>query len=132
MIELPPIAQEIADLVGLDGLYALVRAYGGQRWQIPNNIQDNGVRQLLGFARAEKLGSILGGMVIDMPNLKAHIGRHQVLSLHADGHSVGKIVRATGYTHRRVRQILAEARQAGHGATANERQGDLFAGWTGD
>ena len=99
---------EIARLIGLDGLAALSAARGGRRMRIPCRIPDgHWLEGCLGREAANRLAFRFGGCRLYVPLAPPATNRDKrIRELHRRGRSVTSIAAETGLSDRRVIQII--------------------------
>lgn len=123
---LPQSLQAMAQIIGLQGVLALVRAYGGVRLYVPTRLPDDHVLiDLLGRPAAEMLAAEYGGQPhFDIPRAEGLVRALRNRRIQADraaGLSVRDLALKHQLTERQVAKIL------GPGA-ADDGQVDLFGG----
>lgn len=124
MRPLPPIATEIKESIGYDGLVALVQARGGQRLRIPSTPKPHHpLAELLGSDLWERLRADFSGSEIDVPLL--WLNRTGLLHAAVRSDRARLTLNEIAAKHRigirQVKRILAAARCA----EAEQRQGQL-------
>lgn len=118
-MDLPPSAQEIAEVIGRDRALFLIGnlpAAGGRSWRrvlyVPKRMgPDHPLVQLMGAEDAEKLRRHFGGAILQPANC-GYIARafrdREVRRMAADGLPVPSIAAAVGLSDYRVREILRD------------------------
>jgi hypothetical protein len=126
--KLPPLLQEIADVVGLAAAMKLAEIKGGQRVFVPDAVDaDHWLAQLIGTDKATALAFYFthdGGVHLDIPKgeLLRRAQRNDLIAkLIADGRSANDIAAAVDLTRR---HIFRKKRQMKDGA--DNPQTDLF------
>jgi hypothetical protein len=118
-MELPPSAQEIADVIGREKTLFLIGSLPrspSRNWRVnlyvPRRMAlDHWLITLLGFDDAEKLRREFGGMILQPSNCaNVHRGfrNREVRRMAAEGTPAHEIAAAVDLTPRQVRNILAE------------------------
>lgn len=108
MTSLPPFYLDMVEALGAEAADAVVRLFGGQRLYVPTTPPADHPVQRLGAALAQALAAHYGGETLEVPNLRIVSRRAVIHDMAAAGRSPNDIAAATGLTHRRVRQVLAE------------------------
>jgi hypothetical protein len=124
-IPLPPLGEDIAAVIGLDGLLALVAARRGQRLTIPvDAAPEHPLASALGPERWDKLRASFAGETIDVPILSAHRIALLHTAIRADrrGATVNQLVERYGISGRHIKRICAAD------PDPDDPQGDLFGG----
>lgn len=120
---LPGILRDIAALIGLPGMLALVEHYGGVRLYVPVRFDpDHALVKVLGHGAAAKLIEQYGGLDhFDVPRAVRAIDAVRNAAIRAEyGElSQGQLARRYRLTERQIRNILA-------GAEQDDGQADLF------
>lgn len=100
---------ELAELLGEQGLAALCAARGGRRAYIPCSIgPGHWLAELLGPEAAERVAFHYGGCRIDVPLRPPPADRDaRICELRAAGESVAAIAAETGVSRRQVYRILS-------------------------
>jgi Mor family transcriptional regulator len=96
----------LTDIVGADGVLALIEEHGGRRLYIPKKSDDASFLDMLGRECAEKLCRTYGGETYKIPlakNWRARLYR-------AKGWTYAEIAKKLGNTEGAVHQILQNAR----------------------
>lgn len=121
-LTLPPVLQELADLIGLPAALKLAAAYPGVPVYIPSKPhQGHHLSSIVGFENLKRLAEVYGQSHLKMPNMTVRKMKHQVVqALRAEGKSIREAALATGFTTRRVEQLCASDK------IAKSRQTDLF------
>ncbi|MDB4352274.1 hypothetical protein OAA60_02470 [Porticoccaceae bacterium] len=121
---LPPLLQELADLIGLPAALKLAGAYPGVPVYIPSKPhQGHHLSTIVGYDNLKRLSEVYGQSHLKMPNMTIRKMKHQIVQdLRAEGKSIREAALATGFTTRRVEQLCASDK----GAKTNTRQTDLF------
>lgn len=133
-LSLPPVLQEIADIIGLDAALKLAQAKGGQRVAIPGTVRDgHWLVGLLGREKADELSAYLtdGNRVhLDVPfgptmNANRYRRTYELLD---NGKSANEVARALGTTRRTVQRRNAKRTdESGEPHSEHDdRQADLF------
>lgn len=116
-MDLPPSAQEIADVIGRDRALFLIGnlpAAGGRSWRrvlyVPKRMgRDHPLVQLMGAEDAERLRRHFGGAILQPANC-GYIARafrdREVRRMAAEGVPVTSIAASVGLSDYRVREIL--------------------------
>lgn len=100
---------ELAELLGEQGLAALCAARGGRRAYIPCSIRPgHWLAELLGPEAAERVAFHYGGCRIDIPRLSRNARNARIRDLRRRGWSVDRIASGSGLSRRQVRNILRE------------------------
>lgn len=106
---LPPKARELAQLIGLPALLALVEQYGGRRLKIPAVVREaHSLHTLLGATALTALVSDYGGDEIDIPLLHAAKRRliwADIQQRRANGETVASLAGEYRMTERAVYKI---------------------------
>lgn len=108
---LPPIVQEIADLIGLPATLKLVEAYGGTRLYVPKRFDpDHPIVKLIGHELAALLFARFGGQdQFDVPRcviaIKAARDK-QIRAERRDGTTHARLAVKHGLSERQIRNIL--------------------------
>lgn len=120
---LPPILQDIVELIGMHATMKLVEHYGGVRLYVPKlELADDHilVRQI-GRRAAEKLHTIYGGELIEIPKaeraLRA-VRNARIRKQRSEGVLVSVVALQNRLTERQIRTICGEVE--------DDRQVDLF------
>lgn len=109
--DLPPLAREIAECIGVEATLALSREYGGQMYKVPKNPRPGSrLVNAIGMEAAQKFGYFFGGEQINIFNAKIVMTlkrREEVLALVRSG-QINKTEAATrlGMTTRWVRHLV--------------------------
>lgn len=122
-LPLPPVAQAIAEAIGLDGLLALVDAKGGQTVTIPTrHSSDHPLAVTLGAQRFRLLQQTFAGERIEVPLLRGYRTAILHASVRAERSeaTANALAQRFGLTQRHIKRICASAEEA------DRRQGDLF------
>ena len=100
---------ELAELLGPEGLASLAEARGGRREYIPKRIPPgHWLGRALGREKAEALASRYGGCRLDIPRTPPARGRNRrIRELRRLGWSVPRVAAETGLSERWVRRILS-------------------------
>ena len=100
---------EIAELIGLQGLAAMAQARGGRRAYIPHGIRaGHWIERAIGRTRAEALALAYGGSRINIPSGPSPEIRHRRIGeLRRQGLSIMEIAAATGLSERWVYRVLS-------------------------
>lgn len=110
---LPPSAREIADVVGLEGLVALVEWRGGTTIFVPVECGAGcELAEVMGMDGAQALVDTYAGSRLTLPLLHGHqtaLKWAAARAMAADGKSRWQIARALGTTERNVYRMLAGA-----------------------
>lgn len=119
--QLPPVARDVAALIGLPATLRLIDKHGGLRVFVPMAPPPgHPLAELLGMAAADKLARAYGGGDIEVPRVP--LRRHAVLiAAFEAGRSYSQLAREHNMTLRNVKLILAR-----HGVSADDRQPQLF------
>lgn len=135
-MDLPPSAQEIADVIGRDRALFLIGnlpAAGGRSWRrvlyVPKRMPpDHPLVQLMGAEDAERLRRHFGGAILQPANC-GYIARawrdREVRRMAADGLPVPSIAASVGLSEYRVREILRD--EAGKAPEESEAANDNLA-----
>ncbi len=120
---LPPILQEIAELIGLPATLKLVKAYGGTRLYVPKRFDpDHPIVKLIGHELAARLFERFGGQdQFDVPKAMIAVKAARDATIRAqrrDGYTHARLAVLHGITERQVRNIL--------GPEVDDRQIGLF------
>lgn len=118
-MELPPSAQELADVIGRERTLYLIGQLprsGSRAWRVnlyvPKSLTpDHQLVRILGWADAMRLVREFGGMILQPSNcnfLHREFRNREVLRLRAAGVSIAVIAEAVELTQRQVRNIIAE------------------------
>lgn len=118
-MELPGIAQEIADVIGRERALFLIGQLprsGSRKWRtclyVPKRVSvDHPLVALIGWADANKLCREFGGMILQPSNCSFLARDHrtrEVRRMRADGMSLSAIADAVDLTERQIRNIIAE------------------------
>lgn len=113
--QLPPQAAEIAEVVGVEPALRLVKAWGGVRLYVPQQMpEDHLLVSTLGRAEADALAARYGGETIQIPRclhaLRA-VRNGEIRRARAAGASPALLALRHGLTERQVYAILAAAAQ---------------------
>lgn len=122
---LPQSLQAMADVIGLDGVLALVKAFGGVRLYVPTRLPDEHILvELLGRGAAERLAAEYGGQPhFDIPRaegLVRALRNRRILADRAAGRSLRELALQYRLTERQVAKIVAPA--------DDDNQVDFFGG----
>lgn len=119
---LPPVLQELAELIGLSAALKLAAAYPGVAVYIPSKPhQGHPLSMIVGYENLKRLADVYGQDNLKMPNIAVRNMKHQLVrELRAEGKSIRDAALATGFTTRRVEQLCAGDK------AADKRQSDLF------
>ena len=100
---------ELAELLGEQGLAALSKARGGRRIHVPRRIRPgHWLAELLGPEAAGRLAFRFGGCRIDVPLRPPPASRDaRIRELRAAGESIAAIAAQTGLSIRQVHRILS-------------------------
>lgn len=105
---------ELADLLGEEGLRALSAERGGRRAMIPSSVPPgHWLEEAVGREAAERMAFRYGGCRLYIPIGRSAARSARILDLRRRGRSVAEIAAAEGLSDRRVWQIL----RAGRGLT---------------
>lgn len=129
---LPDILAEIADVVGADAAWAILRACGGTRITIPARPDaDHWLSRLIGYEAAQKLGrhfavgspdgreTGLHAVVLPLgPNSMQRVAQRRLAEEIKAGKSVRSAAREVGVHERTAWRVAAKVK--------NDDQGDLF------
>lgn len=120
---LPPVAQDLAAVIGLPATLELIKAYPGIPLYIPAHPHhEHPITAIIGHDKLTKLSNIYGQTYLKMPNLTARKVKHRMVKeLQAQGKSIRVTALATGYCARRVEQLRS-------GEQPSSQQCDLFKG----
>jgi|GEM_PF-1688077 len=114
--ELPPIAQEIEDLIGREGLRALTRSAGGVPLYVPTErLERHPLAALIGLDALQSLSSVYGGTKIMLPKLSAERRRErdlEIMRLRLTGQSARQTALKFGLCHRAAQRAFARIRRA--------------------
>jgi Mor family transcriptional regulator len=108
---LPPILQEIAELIGLQATLVLVKSYGGTRLYVPKRFDsDHPIVKLIGHEQAARFFEKFGGQdQFDFPKgeiaVKAARDK-QIRGQRADGATHARLAVTHGLSERQIRNIL--------------------------
>lgn len=126
--QLPPLLQEIADVVGIAAAIKLAEAKGGQRIFVPDTIEDgHWLAELIGLDLARQLSFYLthdGGTHIDLPKgdrLRRAKRNDMIAEMLADGHSANYVASRFDLTRREIFRHKARQRER-----AESDQIDMF------
>ena len=122
---LPPVLQELADLIGLAAALKLAAAYPGVPAYIPSKPHPgHHLSSIVGYENLKRLAEVYGQSHLKMPNLTLRKIKHQIVKdLRSEGKSIREAALATGFTTRRVEQLCASDKDA---EARNHKQKDLF------
>ncbi len=100
---------ELAELLGEQGLAALSKARGGRRVHVPRRIRaGHWLAELLGPEAAGRLAFQYGGCRVEIPSRPPPASRDaRIRELRAAGSPVAAIASETGLSRRQVYRILA-------------------------
>ena len=102
---------ELAEMLGGEGLRALSAERGGRRAMIPRVVPPgHWIEQAVGREAADELAFRYGGCRLYIPRCPAVERAARVLALRRQGLSVARISAAEGISDRRVWQILQTER----------------------
>lgn len=114
--ELPPIAQEIEDLIGRDGLRALCHSAGGVPLYIPaRHLDRHPLAALIGLDNLRALSESYGGTKVMLPKLTAERRRErdlEIMRLRLTGQSARQTALKFGLCHRAAQRAFARIRRA--------------------
>ena len=124
--DLPPMAQDIAERIGLDAALTLIAKKGGCYLKVPLKArQDGPISKLIGYKAARDLSFHFGGEKLELPRAAAAIkkaSRADVFRAIAEGKiSKNKAAKILELSVRHVRELANR-----HGR--DTRQHDLFNG----
>ncbi|MDE0406877.1 MAG: helix-turn-helix domain-containing protein [Alphaproteobacteria bacterium] len=106
---------ELAELLGEEGLLALSAERGGRRAMIPRRIPPgHWLEEAVGREAAERMAFHYGGCRIYIPRNPSAVGRAaRIRDLRRRGRSVAEIARTEGVSDRHVWRILGRHREGG-------------------
>ena len=116
---LPPVAREIAEVIGMDGLLRLVEHYGGIVIRVPGN---SGLNRVLTAEQYKAFVHTFRNEKLAIPRLYAKqtmIALEETKRLDEQGYTREEIARQLKLTERCVYKRLAKSR-------SNDDQQDLF------
>lgn len=121
--QLPSLAQELADAIGLPATLRLVDALGGTRIYVPEHAgPDHLLTRAIGQADADRLCDVFAHDTLELPKcldgIRA-VRNGEIRDQRADGWDVNRIALYHGLTVRQVYSILADA-------SVDDSQQDLF------
>jgi hypothetical protein len=121
---LPQSLQTMAEIVGMSGVLALVRAFGGVRLYVPSRLPDDHILiELLGRPAAERLAAEYGGQPhFDIPRaegLLRAVRNRQIQADRAAGLSVRELALKYRLTERAIHDICGPG-------LVDDGQTDLF------
>lgn len=102
---------ELAELLGEQGLAALCAARGGRRVYVPRSVcAGHWLAELLGPEAADALAWRYGGCRIEIPELGARRANRneEIRRCHAAGASMADVADRFGLSERQVRRILRD------------------------
>lgn len=118
---LPPVAREIADVIGLDGLLRLVKQFGGVTIRVPGQ---GDLKQVLSPDQYKQFVHTFRNEKIAIPKLQARLYQVDLAEtsrLLDQGYTRAEVARTQKITERAVYKRQAKQRQL-----ENDKQQDLF------
>ncbi|EEF78965.1 hypothetical protein [Methylophaga thiooxydans] len=118
---LPPVAREIADVIGLDGLLRLVKQFGGVTIRVPGQ---GDLKQVLSPDQYKQFVHTFRNEKIAIPKLQARLYQVDLAEtsrLLDQGFTKAEVARTQKITERAVYKRQAKQRQL-----ENDKQQDLF------
>lgn len=118
---LPPVAREIADVIGLDGLLRLVKRFGGVTIRVPGQ---GDLKQVLSPDQYKQFVHTFRNEKIAIPKLQARLYQVDLAEtsrLLEQGYTRAEVARTQKITERAVYKRQAKQRQL-----ENDKQQDLF------
>lgn len=118
---LPPVAREIADVIGLDGLLRLVKQFGGVTIRVPGQ---GDLKQVLSSDQYKQFVHTFRNEKIAIPKLQARLYQVDLAEtsrLLDQGYTRAEVARTQKITERAVYKRQAKQRQL-----ENDKQQDLF------
>jgi Mor family transcriptional regulator len=125
--ELPPMARNLVELLGVTPTLALVEQVGGQRLYVPRAFEeDSDVVRAIGAKLAAEFARIYGGELIDIPMCKVLLRRERNRAILKDSETLdgNALVKKYRLHIRVIRRILHEMRLESAGS--DPRQQSLF------
>ncbi|MFQ5533454.1 MAG: Mor transcription activator family protein [Sphingomonadales bacterium] len=122
--DLPELARDMADRLGLEATLALVLVFGGTYLRVPKRANPDGaIAAAVGIDAASRLSHHFGGERLEMPRAAAALTRHERASIlaqvSAGAITVGGAARQLNLTTRWVRELVNRPRR-------DDRQQDMF------
>ncbi|MBF0283214.1 MAG: hypothetical protein HQL51_02015 [Magnetococcales bacterium] len=107
---LPRSLQEVAGLVGLEAVSALVRHYAGSRVRVPRRSRpDHPLAACLGWEAMRRFCHLFGGEVLEVPRadgVRRRLRDREIVQLYDGGTPVRLLAKTYGLTERRIYYIL--------------------------
>ncbi|OOZ41642.1 hypothetical protein BOW53_02890 [Solemya pervernicosa gill symbiont] len=123
----PQSIQDLADVVGIDGVLKIVEARGGIWLYVPRKANDDHwLARLIGFPALQQLVKIYAGEEIEIPRCAKSLKRAKDLEIAngiKEGASGAQLARQHHYTERGIRKVKRRLKERGE---IEEQQGDLF------
>lgn len=113
---LPASIQDVAETLGLELVFKLVKHFGGVELKVPHKLTPAHPLMVLGEHDAQAVCRFVGGGILYVPMMSPS-RRREVLAMEAAGKTRWEIARALGMSQRHVRR-LANGQ--------DDRQLDLF------
>lgn len=118
-MQLPGVAQEIADVIGRDVALRLIGQLprsGSRKWRVnlyvPKRVYpDHQLVRAIGWQAANALCKEFGGMILQPSNcsfLHREFRNREVRRMHGEGATLAQIADAVGLTQRQIRNIVEE------------------------
>lgn len=121
--DLPPLAQELVEMIGFGPTIQLIDARPGLPTYIPKVAGDEHLLSaIIGMHAFAQLVKNYGGEMLTLPNCKyalTKIRHRNVIKLRADGYSQTEVAALTGLTPRQIRNIE-------YNMPDDDRNGSLF------
>lgn len=118
--DLPPVARDLVEVIGLPAAVRLVEKWGGVRIYVPATVgEDHPLARMIGVDTARALCEYCAGELLAVPRAAAALREarnREIRARYADGESQARLARAYALTERQVRNILGarpvDSRQA--------------------